>query len=86
MSSQSRQVRTVAALVAGAAVGGAGAGLLLSPQSGAVTRRQIRDRAKQTQVEATKLGRSVKSSMDKAIEYGKSVLPKKENGAATETV
>ncbi len=83
MSTQGRQIGTVAALVAGAAVIGAGAGLLLSPQSGAETRRRIRKYANKTQAEATKLRRSVKSGVDKAMEYGKSVLPHKENGSTT---
>ncbi len=86
MFTQARQVRTVAALVAGAAVVGAGVGLLYSPRPGAETRRHIGRYAKKTQVEATRLGRSVKSGVDKAIEYGKSVLPKRENGSAAEAV
>lgn len=73
---------TVTALVAGAAVVGAGLGLLYSPQTGEETRRQIRHYAKRTQVEASKLGRSVKAGMDKAIEYGKSALPRREKASA----
>lgn len=76
------QVKTLTALVAGAAVVGAGAGLLLSPQSGDETRRQVRRYAKHTQVEAARFGRSVKSRVDRAVAYGKSLLPKKENGSA----
>ncbi len=73
-------VKTTVALVAGAAVAGAGLGLLFSPQSGEDNRREIGRYAKKTQVEATRVGRSVKGRMDKAIEYSKSLLPKK-NGS-----
>ena len=76
------QIKTVTALVAGAAVVGAGAGLLFSPQPGTETRKQIRRYAKHTQIEAANFGRSVKSGMDRAVEYGKSMLPKKENSSA----
>lgn len=76
------QGRKVAALVAGAAVVGAGVGLLYSPQTGAETRRQLRHYAKhyakRTQVEATRLGRSMRSGMDKAIEFGKNTFPRRE--------
>lgn len=78
MTNQGMQSTRVAALVAGAAVFGAGLGLLFSPQPGADTRRQIRHYAKKTQVRATRMGRSVRENVDKAIDYGKSVLPKKE--------
>ncbi len=74
------------ALVAGAAVVGAGLGLLYSPQTGEETRRQVRDYARQyakrTRVEAEKIGRSMKSGMDKAIEYGKSALPRREKSSS----
>ena len=72
---------TLTALVAGAAVVGAGVGLLYSPQTGEETRRQIRHYAKKTQVEASKLSRSMKAGMDKAIEYGKAALPRREKGS-----
>ncbi len=72
----------VAALVAGAAVVGAGVGLLYSPQTGEETRRQVRNYAtqyaKKMRVEAAKLGGSVKSGIDRAMEYGKGALPKRE--------
>ncbi|MEE8494742.1 MAG: YtxH domain-containing protein [Nitrospirales bacterium] len=76
MMSQGVQIKTVAALVAGAAVVGAGVGLLCTPKSGADSRRDISRYAKKTQEEATRLGNSVKSSVDKAMEYGKTLLPK----------
>ncbi len=70
------------AMVAGAAVVGAGVGLLYSPQTGVETRRQVRDYAtryaKMTQAEATKFGQAMKSRVEKAIEYGKASLPNRE--------
>lgn len=72
----------LAALVAGAAVVGAGVGLLCSPQTGQETRRQIRDYARKTRVEAGRFGRSMKVGVDKAIEYGRSALPRREKGSA----
>ncbi len=79
MISESVHLKTAVAFVAGAAAVGAGVGLLFSPQSGAETRRELGGYAKKTQSEATRVGRSVRSRMDKAIEYSKSLLPKKEN-------
>jgi gas vesicle protein len=58
------------ALAAGSAVIGAGLGLLLAPQSGAETRRQVREYAKRTQEQAASLSR-VKAGYDRAIEQGK---------------
>ena len=78
MSTQGRQAAKVAALVAGGAVIGAGLGLLFAPQTGVETRRQIKDYAKRAQDEATRIGRKVKSGMDQTIEFGKSVVSKKE--------
>ena len=80
MSTVGREVAKVAALLAGGAMVGAGLGLLYAPQSGADTRRQIRHYAKKTQIRATRLGRSVKAELDKAIDYGKSFMPKQEHG------
>ncbi len=76
MMGQGVQIKTVAALDAGAAVVGAVVGLLCTPKSGADSRRDISRYAKKTQEEATRLGNSVKSSVDKAMEYGKTLLPK----------
>lgn len=61
----------VTAMVAGGAVIGAGLGLLLAPQSGLETRRQIRHYAKRAQVQATRLSRSVKAGFERAVEQGK---------------
>ncbi len=84
MTGQGVQIKTVAALIASAAVVGAGVGLLCTPKSGADTRREISRYAKKTQEEAARLGNSVKSSVDKAMEYGKTLLPRK-GGQATDT-
>jgi hypothetical protein len=63
----------ISALVAGSAVIGAGLGLLLAPQSGADTRRQVRQYAKRAQVQAARVSRSVRAGFEKAIEQGKSL-------------
>ncbi|TAJ28043.1 MAG: YtxH domain-containing protein [Nitrospirae bacterium] len=73
-----------AALIAGGAVIGAGLGLLLAPQSGAETRRQIRHYAKKAQVQATRLSREVKTGVTRAIETGKSLVARKEDRAAVQ--
>lgn len=62
----------VTALVAGSAVIGAGLGLLLAPQTGTETRRQVRHYAKRAQVQAARLGRSIQAGYTRAVEYGKS--------------
>lgn len=77
MSTSGMRTGRVAALVAGAIVMGAGMGLLLSPQPGAETRKQLREYARKKQIEAAKVGRSVRGQVDKAIEYGKTMWPKK---------
>jgi gas vesicle protein len=61
----------ISALVAGSAVIGAGLGLLLAPQSGAETRRQVRHYAKRAQVQAARLSRSVQAGFERAVEQGK---------------
>ncbi len=83
MTSQSIHAKTAVALVAGAAVVGAGVGLFFSPFSGAENRREVGRYARKTQVEATRLGRSVKGSVDKAVEYSKSLLPKKDDATSS---
>lgn len=84
MTPEGRQVAKAAALIAGGAVIGAGLGLLLAPQSGAETRRQIRHYAKKAQVQATRLSREVKTGVTRAIETGKSFVAKKEDRAAVQ--
>jgi gas vesicle protein len=77
MTTQGRQVAKAAALVAGGAVIGAGLGLLLAPQSGVETRRQLRRQAKRAQIQATRFGRRVKSGVDQTIERGKTLMAKR---------
>ncbi len=59
------------ALVAGSAVIGAGLGLLLAPQSGADTRRQVRHYAKRAQLQAARMSRNVKAGYERVLEQGK---------------
>jgi gas vesicle protein len=59
------------ALVAGSAVIGAGIGLLLAPQSGADTRRQVRHYAKRAQLQAARMSRSMKAGYERVVEQGK---------------
>ncbi|WP_447973975.1 YtxH domain-containing protein [Nitrospira sp. Kam-Ns4a] len=84
MASNGKEIVKVAALVAGGTVVGAGLGLLLAPQSGAETRRQIRHYAKRAKWEATRFSRSVKAGVERAIERSKMLLPKKEEKPAIE--
>jgi len=77
MSDQGKQVAKVAALVAGGAVIGAGLGLLLAPQSGPETRRDISRYTKNTQLQATRwsgaIQSGVKSGVKEAMERGRAV-------------
>ena len=77
MSDQGKQVAKVAALVAGAAVIGAGLGVLLAPQSGPETRRDISRYTKKTQLQATRwsgaIQSGVKSGVKEAMERGRAV-------------
>ncbi len=71
MSDQGKQVAKVAALVAGAAVIGAGLGVLLAPQSGPETRRDISRYTKKTQLQATRWSRAIQSGVTEAMERGR---------------
>jgi len=75
-----RDVAKLAALVAGGAAVGAGLGLLYAPHSGVETRRQIRHYTKKAQIRATRLGRSMKAELNRAVDYGKSFVTKQQNG------
>ena len=61
----------ITALVAGSAVIGAGLGLLLAPQPGVDTRRQVRHYAKRAKLQAARMSRSVQAGFERAIEQGK---------------
>ena len=73
MSDQRRKVATVAALVAGGAVIGAGIGLLFAPKAGAETRRDVGRYAKKAQLQSTRWSRAVQSGMKEAMDRGKSL-------------
>jgi len=68
MSDQKRHVAKLAALVAGGAVFGAGIGMLLAPQSGAETRREVSRYTKNVQLKATRLSRSIRSRLIGAMD------------------
>jgi len=55
MSHEGKQVARWAALVAGSAVVGAGIGLLLAPQTGTETRREIARYAKKAQIQSSRV-------------------------------
>lgn len=67
MSTETKQVAKVAALVAGGAVIGAGLGMLFAPQSGVETRRQLRHFAKRAQVKANRFTRNLKAGYDQIV-------------------
>jgi gas vesicle protein len=78
MSEQGKQVARVTALVAGGAVIGAGIGLLFAPQTGAEIRRDIGRYARKTQIQATRLGRTIQTGVKEVVERGKVLVRKPE--------
>ncbi|MDN5941314.1 MAG: YtxH domain-containing protein [Nitrospira sp.] len=70
MSDQSK-VTTVAALVAGGAVIGAGIGLLFAPKAGAETRREVGRYAKKAQLQTTRWSRAVQSGVKEVMDRRK---------------
>ena len=76
MSDQKHTVSTVAALVAGGAVIGAGIGLLFAPQTGAETRCDVGHYAKKARLRATRWSRTVQSGVKEAMDRSKSLIQK----------
>ena len=76
MSDQRRKVTTVAALLAGGAVIGAGLGLLFAPQTGAETRCDVGHYAKKARLRATRWSRTVQSDVKEAMDRSKSLIQK----------
>jgi gas vesicle protein len=76
MSDQRLKVTTVAALVAGGAVIGAGLGLLFAPQTGAETRCDVGHYAKKARLRATRWSRTVQSDVKEAMDRSKSLIQK----------
>ena len=72
MSDQKNQVTTVAALVAGGAVIGAGIGLLFAPKAGAETRREVGRYAKKAKLQTTRWSRAVQSGVKEVMDRRKS--------------
>ena len=64
------------AFLAGAIVG-VGAALLLAPQSGAETRKMLRNYAEKAEEEALEKAKEAKVALDKAIEQGKQFVNEK---------
>ena len=72
MLDQRRNVSTVAALVAGGAVVGAGIGLLFAPKVGAETRRDVGRYAKKAKLQTTRWSRAVQSGVKEVMDRRKS--------------
>ena len=66
------------AFLAGAIIG-AGAALLLAPQSGAETRAMIKGYAKKAEEEVLERAKEAKATMDTAIEQGKQFINEKKS-------
>ncbi|TAL12454.1 MAG: YtxH domain-containing protein [Nitrospirae bacterium] len=64
------------AFLAGAIIG-VGAALLLAPQSGAETRKLLRNYAEKAEEEALEKAKEAKVALDKAIEQGKQFVSEK---------
>ena len=66
------------AFLAGAVIG-AGAALLLAPQSGAETRTMLKRYAEEAEEEALEKAKEVKATLDTAIEHGKQFINEKKS-------
>lgn len=86
MSEQGKQVAKAAALIAGGAVIGAGIGLLFAPQTGAETRRDISRYARKAQVQATRWGRTVQSSVKDLMDRSRTLAKSREEKPELEAV
>jgi gas vesicle protein len=71
MSDQRNKVTTVASLVAGGAVIGAGIGLLFAPKAGAETRRDVGRYAKKAKLQTTRWSRAVQSGVKEVMDRRK---------------
>ncbi len=71
MSDQGNKVTTVASLVAGGAVIGAGIGLLFAPKAGADTRRDVGRYAKKAKLQTTRWSRAVQSGVKEVMDRRK---------------
>jgi gas vesicle protein len=84
MSEQGKQVAKVAAMIAGGAVIGAGIGLLLAPQTGSATRRDINRHARKTQVQAVCWGRSVQSGVKEVMDWSRGLVQRRDTKSMVE--
>lgn len=84
MSTAAREAAKLAAMIAGGAVIGAGLGILFAPKSGTETRNDVARAAKRAQLQATRFGRAVKSSVHEAVERGKSLVHRKDDKSVPE--
>ena len=64
------------AFLAGAVIG-AGAALLLAPQSGAETRKLLRNYAEKAEEEALEKAKEAKATLEKAVEQGRQFINEK---------
>jgi len=86
MPEQGTQIAKAAALIAGGAIIGAGIALLLAPQTGAETRRDVSRYARKAQVQATRWGRAMQSGVKEAVDRGRTYVKKAEEKPELEAV
>jgi gas vesicle protein len=83
---QGTQFAKAVALIAGGAIIGAGIGLLLAPQTGAETRRDLSRYARKAQVQASRWSRAMQSSVKEAVDRGRTYAKKAEAKPELEAV